>query len=106
MDPRVLILDDATASVDANTEARIKLALREVMQRPHHADHRPPAVHHLAGRRTWWCSTAAASSPSGEHASLLEQSPVYQEIYRHGLVERTFVQLDPDGAPIEKEDVA
>ncbi|HET7379163.1 MAG TPA: ABC transporter ATP-binding protein, partial [Gaiellales bacterium] len=32
MDPRVLILDDATASVDASTEARIKLALREVMQ--------------------------------------------------------------------------
>jgi hypothetical protein len=42
----------------------------------------------------------------GEHAALLEQSPVYQEIYNHGLVERTFVQLDPDGAPIEKEDVA
>src|ERR687883_786232 len=32
MDPRVLILDDATASVDATTEARIKLALREVMR--------------------------------------------------------------------------
>ena len=32
MDPRVLILDDATASVDASTEARIKLALREVMR--------------------------------------------------------------------------
>jgi ATP-binding cassette subfamily B protein len=42
----------------------------------------------------------------GEHESLLQESPVYQEIHRHGLVERTFVQLDPDGAPIEKEDVA
>ena len=32
MNPRVLVLDDATASVDSTTEARIKLALREVMR--------------------------------------------------------------------------
>ena len=30
-DPRILILDDATSSVDASTEQEIKLALREVM---------------------------------------------------------------------------
>jgi ABC-type multidrug transport system fused ATPase/permease subunit len=105
MDPRVLILDDATASVDATTEAKIKVALREVM----------------AGRTTLIIahrlSTISLADhvvvldrgrivARGEHAALLEQSPVYQEIYRHGLVERTFVQLDPDGRPIEKEDVA
>jgi ATP-binding cassette, subfamily B, bacterial len=106
MDPRVLILDDATASVDASTEAKIKLALREVM----------------AGRTTLIIahrlSTISLAShvvvldrgrvvAQGEHAALLERSPVYQEIYEHGLVDRTFVQLDPDGAPIEKdEDVA
>ena len=32
VDPRILILDDATASVDATTEARIRLGLREAMQ--------------------------------------------------------------------------
>ena len=32
VDPRVLILDDATASVDATTEALIKRGLREVMR--------------------------------------------------------------------------
>jgi ATP-binding cassette subfamily B protein len=32
VDPRVLILDDATASVDATTEARIRLGLREAMR--------------------------------------------------------------------------
>src|SRR5206468_9755237 len=32
VDPRVLILDDATASVDATTEAQIKAGLREVMK--------------------------------------------------------------------------
>ena len=31
VDPRILILDDATASVDATTEARIRAGLREVM---------------------------------------------------------------------------
>jgi ATP-binding cassette subfamily B protein len=31
-EPRILILDDATSSVDATTEARIKEALREVMK--------------------------------------------------------------------------
>jgi ATP-binding cassette subfamily B protein len=105
MDPRVLILDDATASVDATTEAKIKVALREVM----------------AGRTTLIIAHRLSTisladyvvvldrgriAARGEHASLLAESPVYQEIYRHGLVERTFVRLDPDGAPIEKEDVA
>ena len=32
VDPRVLILDDATASVDATTEAKIRLGLREAMR--------------------------------------------------------------------------
>ena len=32
LDPRILILDDATASVDATTEARIRTGLREVMR--------------------------------------------------------------------------
>ncbi|HZB86748.1 MAG TPA: ABC transporter ATP-binding protein [Gaiellaceae bacterium] len=32
VDPRVLVLDDATASVDATTEARIRLGLREAMR--------------------------------------------------------------------------
>ena len=32
IDPRILILDDATASVDATTEAKIRAGLREVMR--------------------------------------------------------------------------
>src|SRR5205823_700328 len=32
VDPRILILDDATASVDASTEARIRAGLREAMR--------------------------------------------------------------------------
>ena len=32
VDPRILILDDATASVDATTEAKIRVGLREAMR--------------------------------------------------------------------------
>src|SRR5206468_193864 len=32
MDPRILVLDDATASVDATTEAKIRVGLREAMR--------------------------------------------------------------------------
>jgi ABC-type multidrug transport system fused ATPase/permease subunit len=105
MDPRVLILDDATASVDASTESRIKLALREVMR-----GRTTLIIAHRLSTISLATSIVVLDHgrivAQGEHAGLLEQSSVYQEIYRHGLVARTFVQLDPDGAPIEKEDVA
>ncbi len=77
MDPRVLILDDATASVDANTEAKIKLALREVMQ---------GRTTLIIAHRLSTISLADAVVvldrgrivAHGEHAALLEQSPVYR----------------------------
>jgi ATP-binding cassette subfamily B protein len=102
MNPRVLILDDATASVDASTEARIKLALREVMKG------RTTVI--IAHR----LSTISLADEivvldrgrivaRGTHDELVQTSTVYREIHDHGLVERRFVQLDPDGAPIEKD---
>jgi ABC-type multidrug transport system fused ATPase/permease subunit len=104
MDPRVLILDDATASVDASTEARIKLALREVMRGRTTLiiAHRLSTIS-LADEVV--VLEAGRIVARGQHALLLDESPVYREIYQHGLVERTFVQLDPDGAPIQKEGV-
>ena len=64
VDPRILILDDATASVDASTEARIRLGLREAMRGTDNRDHRPPG-----SRRSRWptrssSSTTAASWPA------------------------------------------
>jgi ABC-type multidrug transport system fused ATPase/permease subunit len=105
MNPRVLILDDATASVDASTEARIKQALREVMtgRTTLIIAHRLSTIS-LATRVVVLDQGRIVAD--GDPDTLLEESPVYREIHRHGLVERTFVRLDPDGAPIEKEDVA
>jgi ATP-binding cassette subfamily B protein len=89
VDPRILILDDATASVDATTEAKIRTGLREVM----------------SGRTTLIIahrlSTIALAdemvvlddgriAARGRHAELLETSRIYREIYEHGLLERQF----------------
>ncbi|MGH3080581.1 MAG: ABC transporter ATP-binding protein [Gaiellaceae bacterium] len=91
VDPRILILDDATASVDATTEARIRLGLREAMK----------------GRTTiiiaHRLSTLALAdelvvldrgriAARGTHEELLHRSPVYREIYEHGLLEREFAE--------------
>ena len=86
VDPRILVLDDATASVDASTEARIRLGLREAMK----------------GRTTLIIahrlSTIALADEvvvldhgrvvaRGTHAALYETSPVYREIHDHGMLE-------------------
>jgi ATP-binding cassette subfamily B protein len=91
LDPRLLILDDATASVDATTEARIRLGLREAMR----------------GRTTLIIahrlSTIALAdeivvldggriAAQGQHDELLTTSPVYRDIYEHGLLEAQFVE--------------
>ena len=104
MNPRVLILDDATASVDASTEARIKLALREVMRGRTTLiiAHRLSTIS-LADEVV--VLEAGRIVARGQHAVLIDDSPVYRQIYEHGLVDRTFVQLDPDGCPIDKEGV-
>ena len=91
LDPRILILDDATASVDATTEARIRLGLRQVMK----------------GRTTiiiaHRLSTLALAdelvvldrgriAARGTHEELIERSAVYREIHEHGLLEREFAE--------------
>jgi ATP-binding cassette subfamily B protein len=89
VDPRVLILDDATASVDASTEARIRVGLREAMR------NRTTLI--IAHR----LSTIALAdevvvlddgriAARGTHDELLATSQVYHDIYDHGLLDRQF----------------
>jgi len=95
-EPRILILDDATSSVDATTESRIKAALAEVME----------------GRTTFVIahrlSTIALAdevvvledgeiAARGTHDELLERSPLYREIAEKGLPDQVFLtRCDPD----------
>jgi ABC-type multidrug transport system fused ATPase/permease subunit len=92
-DPRVLILDDATSSVDATTEAAIKRGLAEAM----------------AGRTTFVIahrlSTVSLADEvvvmdggrivdRGTHEELLEGCGFYREIAEHGLADSVFLQRD------------
>ena len=96
-EPRILILDDATSSVDATTESRIKEALREVME----------------GRTTFVIahrlSTIALADEivvledgrvvaRGTHEELLEESELYREIAERGLPDQVFLNRKPERA--------
>jgi ABC-type multidrug transport system fused ATPase/permease subunit len=100
-DPRVLILDDATSSVDSSTERLIKVALDEAM----------------AGRTTFIIahrlSTIALADEivvldhgrvlaHGDHAHLLAESTLYREIVTKGLPDQVFL-TDERGEPAERE---
>jgi ABC-type multidrug transport system fused ATPase/permease subunit len=93
-DPRILILDDATSSVDASTEQEIKGALREVMR----------------GRTTFVIahrlSTISLADEivvlehgrviaRGDHDALREDSPLYREIVEKGLPDQVFLTEKP-----------
>jgi len=100
-DPRILILDDATSSVDATTETAIKTGLGEAM----------------AGRTTFVIahrlSTVSLADEvvvldggrivdRGTHEELLEGCGFYREIAEHGLADSVFLQRDLE----QREEVA
>jgi len=100
-DPRILILDDATSSVDATTEAGIKSGLQEAM----------------TGRTTFIIahrlSTVALADEivvldggrivdRGTHEELMEGCGFYREIAEHGLADSVFLQHDLE----EREEMA
>ncbi len=91
LDPRILILDDATASVDATTEAKIRAAFREVKR-----DRTTIIIAHrlstiaLADELVVLAKGRIAAR--GTHDELISTSAVYRDIYEHGLLEREFAE--------------
>jgi ATP-binding cassette, subfamily B, bacterial len=89
-DPRILVLDDATSSVDASTEQEIKTALRDVME----------------GRTTFVIAHRLSTitladeivvledgeiAAHGSHDELLEESDLYREIVEKGMPDQVFM---------------
>ncbi|HEY6960764.1 MAG TPA: ABC transporter ATP-binding protein [Gaiellaceae bacterium] len=90
IDPRVLVLDDATASVDATTESRIREGLREAMR----------------GRTTIIIAHRLSTIALADEIVVIDDgrivfhgapedaraNDVYREIEEHGMLERIFVE--------------
>jgi ATP-binding cassette, subfamily B, bacterial len=88
--PRILILDDATASVDATTEAKIRAGLRQAMEGRTTLiiAHRLSTISLADEIVVLDHGRIAARGTQGE---LAERSAVYREIYEHGLIEQEFI---------------
>jgi ABC-type multidrug transport system fused ATPase/permease subunit len=99
--PRILILDDATSSVDARTEAAIKTGLREAMlgRTTFVVAHRLSTIS-LADEIV--VMEAGRIIDRGQHEELLERCPLYAEIAEFGCEDVVFLQRDLE----EREAVA
>lgn len=95
LNPRILILDDSTSSVDLQTEYEIQQALDELMK----------------GRTSFVIAQRISTvlnadqilvldqgkiSASGTHEHLLETSELYAEIYHSQLIEDTELDAEPE----------
>jgi ATP-binding cassette subfamily B protein len=100
-EPRILILDDATSSVDATTEAKIKQGLREAME---------GRTTLIVAHRLSTISLAdeivvmdeGRIVDSGTHEELLTRCSLYSEIAEKGLEDSVYLQRDLE----EREEIA
>ncbi|MGZ5321126.1 MAG: ABC transporter ATP-binding protein [Solirubrobacterales bacterium] len=100
-EPRILILDDATSSVDARTESEIKAGLREAMEgrTTFIVAHRLSTIS-LADEIVVMDSGAVVDR--GTHEELLERCSLYGEIAEKGLEDSIYLQRDLE----EREELA
>ena len=94
--PRVLVLDDATSSVDASTERDIKAALREVMR-----DRTTIIVAHRLSTIALADEIAVLDEgrliAQGTHHELMKTSDLYRRIVEKGMPDAVFLNTnDPE----------
>lgn len=94
LDPHILILDDSTSSVDLATEAQIQAALDDLMK---------GRTSFVIAQRISTVMNAdlilvldkGAIVARGQHAELMEESPIYAEIYNSQLIGDVEVSVSP-----------
>jgi ATP-binding cassette subfamily B protein len=100
-DPRILILDDATSSVDATTETEIKNGLREAM-----AGRTTLIIAHRLSTISLADEIVVLDGGTivdrGSHEELMAGCGFYREIAEHGLADSVFIQRDLE----EREEMA
>jgi ATP-binding cassette subfamily B protein len=103
-DPRILILDDATSSVDASTEASVKRALQAAMsgRTTFVIAHRLSTI---ALAEEIVVLEAGRIAARGTHEELLETSELYAEIVEKGMPDQVFLTR-PDLEAEEAAEVA
>jgi ATP-binding cassette subfamily B protein len=103
-DPRILILDDATSSVDASTEANVKRALQAAMsgRTTFVIAHRLSTI---ALAEEIVVLEAGRIAARGTHEELLETSELYAEIVEKGMPDQVFLTR-PDLEAEEAAEVA
>ena len=102
LDPRILILDDSTSSVDLQTEWRIQQALTRLMQ---------GRTSFVIAQRISTVLNAdqilvldeGAITARGRHEELMESSEIYAEIYSSQLVDDSAGVAVDEGVPLGAE---
>ncbi|MDQ3250298.1 MAG: ATP-binding cassette domain-containing protein, partial [Chloroflexota bacterium] len=91
LDPRILILDDSTSSVDVTTEVQIQTALDRLMK-GRTSFVIAQRISTVLGADQILVLDKGRIVAHGQHADLMEHSAVYAEIYRSQLVEDAVVE--------------
>ncbi|MDP1847918.1 MAG: ABC transporter ATP-binding protein [Solirubrobacteraceae bacterium] len=93
-EPRILVLDDATSSIDGTTEREIKLGLEEAM-----AGRTTLVIAHRLSTIALADEIAVLDAgrliDRGTHDELIRRSPFYREVVQKGLPDQVFLNRKP-----------